>query len=59
MWTGILRDNRAEVLSALRDARGHLEQLIEHLSQDDEQALHQFLASAKALRDQVPAQRMK
>ncbi|MFO0442455.1 MAG: prephenate dehydrogenase [bacterium] len=59
MWTGILRDNRAEVLSALRDARGHIEQLIEHLSQDDEQALHQFLASAKALRDQVPAQRMK
>ncbi|MFM2167715.1 MAG: hypothetical protein RIS79_2086 [Verrucomicrobiota bacterium] len=54
MWTGILRENRAEVLSALQDASAQLHQFMDLLLHDDEAALTRFLATAKELRDQVP-----
>ena len=55
MWSGILRENRAEVIAALQDASGHLNDLIKVLTSGDEAQLAAFLASAKALRDLVPA----
>jgi prephenate dehydrogenase len=54
MWTGILHDNRHEVLAALRDASTHLRELIEIIESDDLQRLRGLLAAAKQLRDLVP-----
>lgn len=54
MWTGILHDNRQEVLAALRDASSYLRELIEIIESDDLQRLQCLLADAKHLRDLVP-----
>lgn len=54
MWTGILRDNRHEVLAALQDASSHLRELIEIIESDDLTRLQSLLAEAKQLRDLVP-----
>ena len=54
MWTGILHDNRHEVLAALRDASTHLRELIEIIESDDLTRLEGLLADAKQLRDLVP-----
>ncbi|MEZ5384509.1 MAG: prephenate dehydrogenase/arogenate dehydrogenase family protein [Prosthecobacter sp.] len=55
MWAGIFLQNRAEVISALRDASGVMTELLEMLQSMDEEALRRFLARAKALRDLLPA----
>ena len=55
LWTGILSDNRAEVLASLTDLSTRITELVEILSNSDEEALRRFLAAAKSLRDQVPA----
>lgn len=54
MWTGILHDNRSEVLAALMDASNHLRELTEIIEADDLPRLQAFLADAKQLRDLVP-----
>ncbi|MFO1440448.1 MAG: prephenate dehydrogenase/arogenate dehydrogenase family protein [Verrucomicrobiaceae bacterium] len=54
MWTGILHDNRHEVLAALQDASTHLRELIEIIESDDLTRLQGLLADAKQLRDLVP-----
>ncbi len=54
LWTGILLENRTEVLSALEDARREMALLVEILERMDEGALTHFLAEARSLRMQVP-----
>ena len=54
LWTGILLANRAEVLSAVRDARDRLNDVVAMLENVDDKALSRFLTEAKALRDAVP-----
>lgn len=55
LWTGILRENRAEVIAALRDALGATRELLEIVEGFDEEALRLFLAEAKTLRDRLTA----
>ena len=55
LWTGIFKDNQAEVLAALRAAQSELTDLVEIIQRMDEEALRRYLASAQALRQQVPA----
>ena len=55
LWTGIVAENRAEVLAALKDAHTELGQLVEIIGNLDDEALREFLTQAKALRDAVPA----
>ena len=55
MWTGILSENRAEVLHGLAALSTRLAELVEIIQNSDDEALRRFLAEAKALRDQVPA----
>lgn len=55
LWTGILLQNRTEVLAALNDARREMAELVEILSRMDEEALRRYLADAQSLRIQVPA----
>ena len=54
MWTGILGQNRAEVLAALHDVAAHLRELVEILSGVDDEALRRLLEEAKTLRDLIP-----
>lgn len=54
LWTGILLENRSEVLSALADARREMALLVEILERMDEEALTRYLAEARTLRTQVP-----
>lgn len=55
LWTGILRENRAEVIAALRDALGATRELLEIVEGFDEEKLRLFLAEAKSLRDRLAA----
>lgn len=55
LWTGILLENRAEVLAALHDAQREVAELVEILDRMDEEALRHYLACAQSLRAQVPA----
>ncbi|MCB1210514.1 MAG: prephenate dehydrogenase/arogenate dehydrogenase family protein [Verrucomicrobiales bacterium] len=55
LWAGIVAGNRAEILAALKDAQAQLGQLVEIIANLDDEALRDFLAQAKALRDAVPA----
>lgn len=55
MWTGILMQNRTEVMAALQDVSATVRDLLEMLRTMDEEALRRFLAQAKALRDLLPA----
>jgi prephenate dehydrogenase len=54
LWTGIVQENRAEIIESLRDARDEVSDLLAMLEKMDDKALRRFLAEAKALRDQVP-----
>ena len=55
LWTGILLQNRAEIVPALADARRAISELLAMLEEVDEKTLRRFLAEAKSLRDRVPA----
>lgn len=55
LWTGIVRQNRTEILNGLRDAALDLTQLVEIIGTMDDDTLRQFLAEAKGLRDSIPA----
>lgn len=53
LWTGIITANRAEVLSAVREARDRFDDLVAMLENVDEKALTRFLTDAKVLRDRL------
>jgi prephenate dehydrogenase len=53
LWTGILLENRTEVVAALRDARDLFDELLAVLENVDDKALYHFLMEAKSLRDGV------
>lgn len=55
LWTGIVMDNRTALLGSMRQASETLRELLEIIEKADEEALRQFLAEAKSLRDLVPA----
>lgn len=55
LWTGIALENREALVGCLQEAAGTLTELLEILAKPDEEALRQFLAEAKKLRDQVPS----
>jgi prephenate dehydrogenase len=57
LWTGILLENRAEVLSALKDVLGEITELVEILQSMDEGALHRYLEAARSLRQHLTADR--
>ena len=50
MWTEILEENRAPVLSALRAMERELAAVARHLETDDRAGLHAYLAAARARR---------
>jgi prephenate dehydrogenase len=51
MWTGIVGQNRAEILAALQDAREALAELVEAVESSDDKGLLRLLREAKTLRD--------
>lgn len=53
LWTGIAMGNRPALVSRLKEAASTLSELVGLLESADEEALRQFLAEAKALRDTV------
>lgn len=55
LWTGIVLQNRAEIIPALADARHAISELLAMVEEVDEKTLRRFLGDAKSLRDQVPA----
>ena len=55
LWTGIVRQNRTEILASLRDAASDLAELVEIIGAMNDDRLRQYLAGAKALRDSIPA----
>lgn len=54
LWTGILLQNRTEVLAAVRAASERFSELLAILENGDEIGLRRFLREAKMLRDSVP-----
>jgi prephenate dehydrogenase len=54
LWTGIVAENRTEILAALTDARDALSDLVAILKNMDDKALRRFLADAKTLREALP-----
>lgn len=55
LWTGILMENRKEVIASLQDTQGRLSELLAILENVDEKALRHYLGEAKMLRDSLPA----
>jgi prephenate dehydrogenase len=55
LWTGIVRQNRTEILNSLKEAASELTELIEIIESVDDETLRRFLAEAKQLRDSIPA----
>lgn len=53
LWTGILLENRGEVLASVQAARDLYNELLAILENVDDRALHHFLQNAKTLRDGV------
>jgi len=53
LWTGIVMQNRTEILAAVRDAEGQIRVLLEMLETLDEDRLRQWFAEAKSLRDRL------
>ncbi len=51
MWTGIISQNRAEVIAALQDTREALAEMLDAVQSQDDKALLQLLREAKHLRD--------
>ena len=54
LWTGILLQNRADVVDAVRAASDRFSELLAILEIGDEIGLRRFLREAKMLRDSVP-----
>ena len=54
LWTGILLENRDQVLAGLQDVQAELRELVAILESMDEVALSRYLSQAQALRRQVP-----
>lgn len=54
LWTGILLENRTEVIASLRDTQARLSELLAILENVDEKALRNYLGEAKKLRDSLP-----
>jgi len=55
LWTGIIRQNHSEILTAVRDAAAQTAELLAILEALDEEKLRRFLSEAKRLRDLLPA----
>lgn len=53
LWTGIIMQNRTEVLNAVRDARDRMHDLVAMLENVDDKSLHRYLSEAKLLRDSL------
>ena len=53
LWTGIIMQNRTEVLAAVRDARDRMHDLVAMLENVDDKSLRRFLSEAKLLRDSL------
>jgi prephenate dehydrogenase len=53
MWAEILMENRAALIEPLRETIADLSKILSHLETGDRQAVHDWLASAKQLRDQL------
>jgi prephenate dehydrogenase len=51
MWAEILMENRAALLDPLRETLADLSEILSHLENGDRQAVHNWLAAAKRLRD--------
>lgn len=51
MWVEILMENRAALLGPLRETLAGLSEILSHLENGDRQAVHDWLAAAKKLRD--------
>ena len=54
LWSGIVWENRDEIIAAVRSARDGMSELLAMLEKVDEKGLRRFLDEAKSLRDQVP-----
>jgi prephenate dehydrogenase len=54
LWTGIVAQNRTEILAAVREAEAQIRVLLEMLESLDEDSLCQWFAEAKSLRDRLP-----
>ncbi len=54
LWSGILLENRKEVIASLQDTQARLGELLAILEKMDEKALRHFLSDAKKLRDSLP-----
>ncbi len=54
LWTGILLENRLEVMAALEDTMAQTKDLLAIISRQDKEALRRFLAEAQRLRALVP-----
>jgi prephenate dehydrogenase len=55
LWTGILTENRSEVLAGLTALSTQITELVEIIQNSNEEALRRFLTEAKQLRDPIPA----
>ena len=55
LWTGIISQNRAEILAALQDAHDVAGELLAVIRNGDEHALHRLLHEAQSLRDTAAA----
>jgi prephenate dehydrogenase len=51
MWAEILMENRAALIEPLRETITGLSEILSHLETGDRQAVHDWLAAAKVLRD--------
>ena len=51
LWTGIISQNRAEILAALHETQDIIREMLAILHREDDKALHHLLDEAKALRD--------
>lgn len=54
LWSGIVWENREEIITAVRAARDGMSELLAMLEKVDEKGLRRFLDEAKKLRDLVP-----
>ncbi|HJH11838.1 MAG TPA: prephenate dehydrogenase [Metalysinibacillus jejuensis] len=54
LWRDITMQNRKELLAQLQDWQQEMTRVQKLLESDDEQAIEQYFASAKAVRDELP-----
>lgn len=55
LWTGILSENRAELIAGLQDALACTQELLAIVRSEDNEKLRHFLAEAQLLRASVPS----